>query len=353
MYVLFWVGLAPLSALLGDVFRAFNPWRGVARAAAWTAGRVSLTPLPSPIAYPDWLGRWPAVVGLLGFAWLELASSDSTSPQFIAILALVYAALQFVGMGLFGIDRWSDRGDAFGVYFNLFACVSPLQRRGRDLVLVRPLSRLTGLLSVPGTLALLFVMIGSTSFDGASAGSIWASVAPGIQDAMQTLGLGQEAALEAAGTVGLAISILLIAGVYRIGISGMRSIARQDTTQLAGRFAHTLVPIALAYVVAHYFSLLVFQGQAAGYLFSDPLGNGSDFLGLASSTIDYGLVSANGVWYVQVAALVIGHVAGLTLAHDRSLTTYSTPRLATQSQYWMLTVMIGYTSLGLWLLSSA
>jgi hypothetical protein len=65
------------------------------------------------------------------------------------------------------------------------------------------------------------------------------------------------------------------------------------------------------------------------------------------------VISANGIWYVQVVALVTGHAAGLTLAHDRALSAYRSARAATRSQYWMLVVMIGFTSLGLWLLSAA
>jgi hypothetical protein len=123
--------------------------------------------------------------------------------------------------------------------------------------------------------------------------------------------------------------------------------------ELAHRFVHTLVPIALAYVVAHYFSLLAYQGQATTYLISDPLGDGSNLFGTASATIDYSVISATGVWYVQVAALVAGHVSGLILAHDRALGVYASVRQATRSQYWMLTVMVGFTSLGLFLLSDA
>ena len=82
---------------------------------------------------------------------------------------------------------------------------------------------------------------------------------------------------------------------------------------------HSLIPIALAYVIAHYFSLLVYQGQAMAYLISDPLGHGSNLFGTATSTINYNVIGANGVWYVQVVALVLGHVCGLALAHDRAL----------------------------------
>jgi hypothetical protein len=163
-----------------------------------------------------------------------------------------------------------------------------------------------------------------------------------------------EHALEAAFTVGLVGAVLCISTLYWLGVLGMRSVgANHSAHELAGRFIHSLAPIALAYVVAHYFSFVAYQGQALGYLVSDPLGRGSDLLGTASATIDYGVISANGIWYVQVAALVIGHVSGLVLAHDRALTVYARAREATRSQYWMLAVMVALTSLGLWLLSSS
>jgi hypothetical protein len=122
---------------------------------------------------------------------------------------------------------------------------------------------------------------------------------------------------------------------------------------VSGAFVHTLIPIAFAYVLAHYFSLVAYQGQAIAALASDPLGDGSDLLGTASATINYTWISATGVWYVQVGALVLGHVAGLTLAHDRALALFAKARDATRSQYWMLAVMVAFTSLGLWLLSAA
>jgi hypothetical protein len=128
---------------------------------------------------------------------------------------------------------------------------------------------------------------------------------------------------------------------------------RHRPGELAQRFAHSLIPIALAYVVAHYFSLLAYQGQATAYLISDPLGDGANLFGTATASIDYGVISATGVWYIQVAALVAGHVSGLVLAHDRALGVYSSLRTATRSQYWMLTVMVGFTSFGLYLLSGA
>jgi hypothetical protein len=204
--------------------------------------------------------------------------------------------------------------------------------------------------------ALLCTMIGTVSFDGLSQGSLWTGqggIAPELQQRFINLGFSGEVALEITFTIGLLTMVGVISGLYRLGVLGMCSIGHGDATELSRRFVHSLIPIALAYVVAHYFSLLMYQGQAMAYLVSDPLGDGSNLLGTATATIDYSLVGANGVWYVQVFALVLGHAAALTLAHDRALVVYDRPRDATRSQYWMLAVMVAFTSLGLWLLSAA
>ncbi|MDX6701010.1 MAG: hypothetical protein QOF26_1236 [Baekduia sp.] len=354
VYVIFWVGVPFLSALLGDVFRAFNPWLAVGRATGWVARRLAGEAVPEPLPYPSWLGRWPAVAGVVIFAWVELVYSNKDDPSQLAIMALAYAAVQLVGMSLFGAEIWSRRGDAFSVYFGLFARISPLHWRDRALYRRPPLAGAPPLTPVAGTVALLCTMIGTTSFDGFSQGTIWNDVVPHVQNGFLSLGLNAEHALEAAGTLGLLAMVLLIGGLYRLGVTGMHSVNRSFATgDLAGRFVHTLIPIALAYVVAHYFSLLAYQGQAMLYLISDPLGHGADLLGTARDTINYTWIGATGIWYVQVGALVVGHVAGLVLAHDRALALYSRPREATRSQYWMLAVMVFFTSLGLWLLSVA
>jgi hypothetical protein len=357
IYVIFWVGIPFVSAVFGDVFAPFNPWRAVARGVAWVAGRVSGGRLPEPMAYPDWLGRWPAALGILAFAWVELVYVNRDDPSILAVLALLYAALQLIGMSLYGIDTWSRRADAFGVYFRLFSTLAPLHWRDRALYRRLPLSGAPHLDPVPGTVALLCTMIGTTSFDGFSQGDLWTGtngIAPHLQQRFLNLGLSQETALEVTFTIGLVLMVCFVGGLYRLGIAGMGSIGgRHAPGELAQRFVHSLIPIALAYVVAHYFSLLAYQGQAMASLLSDPLGNGSDIFGTAGSTIDYGVISATGIWYVQVAALVLGHAAGLTLAHDRALTVYRRVRDATRSQYWMLAVMVGFTSLGLWLLSAS
>ena len=353
IYVHFWVGLVVLSVLFGDVFRAFNPWLAVGRAASWTFHRAFKGREARHLAYPDWLGRWPAVVGILGFAWLELAYVNKDDPSKLAILSLAYAGVQLVGMTVFGAGRWSQDGDAFGVYYNMLAHLSPFERIGRVLHARRPLSGAPRLRLVAGSVALLCAAIGSTTFDGFSNGPVWSSTTPHLQTFFSNLGAGSLNAVQWSSTVGLVGCVLVIAAFYWLGVVGVRTVGEgHRTRELAGRFVHTLIPITFAYALAHYFSLLVFQGQAGGYLISDPLGHGSDIFGTADIRINYNVVSTNAIWYVQVGALVCGHVAGLVLAHDRAVAIYRRVSDATRSQYWMLVVMVGFTSLGLWLLSA-
>jgi hypothetical protein len=353
IYVHFWVGLVVASVLFGDIFRAFNPWLAIGRAASWLIRRAFRRPPFKQLDYPEWLGRWPAVIGIFGFAWLELAYVNKGDPSTLAILSLVYAGIQLAGMALFGVERWSRDGDAFGVYYNLLAHLSPLERQDSVLYVRRLLSGAPSLRLTAGSVALLCVAIGSTTFDGFSNGPVWSSMAPDIQNFFSDLGASERTAIEWASTVGLVGCIIAVSLFYRLGVIGMQTVGEgHSASELAGRFVHTLIPITFAYALAHYFSLLVFQGQAGGYLISDPLGHGSDIFGTADIKINYNVVSTNAIWYVQVGALVCGHVAGLVLAHDRAVAMYRDVRDATRSQYWMLVVMVGFTSLGLWLLSA-
>jgi hypothetical protein len=157
-----------------------------------------------------------------------------------------------------------------------------------------------------------------------------------------------------ASTIGLCLGVGLVAGFYRLGIEGARSVGGDLSVQRLERgFIHTLLPIAAVYVAAHYFTFLIFEGQAINYLASDPFGQGWDLFGTVTSGIDYAIFPQKDTWYVQVAFVVVGHVAALTLAHDRALTLYGDARLAVRSQYWMLGIMVGFTSLALWLLAQA
>jgi hypothetical protein len=355
VYVTFWVGLVPLSVLFGDVFRAFNPWRAAGKAVSWVASKAAGGPLPAPLEYPERLGHWPAAAGIFLFATIELVSSSGDMPRNVAIAALAYSALTWTAMALYGVDAWIQRGEAFSVYYNLFSRMSVLERRDGVLGLRPPLSGLARFEPLPGTVPLLGVMIGSVSFDGFGESSAWTNTAGDIASVFEDLGLSAEKALEAAFLLGLFGSVLFILAVYRVAMIGVRSVGGDyDLTTLGRRFVHSLVPIAFAYVMAHYWTLLLYQGQATWALASNPLGEaGTDLFGTADRAIDYSVIGARGAWYWQVAFVVAGHVAGLILAHDRALIMYEDAKRAVRSQYWVLAVMVGFTSLALWLLSQA
>lgn len=362
VYVVFWIGLVAASLLLGDVYRAFNPWRALGRVVSWIARSAARGPMPAPLAYPERLGHWPAAVGLALFMVLELVVSGGDEPRTVAIAALAYSAIQFVGMALYGVEEWAERGDAFGVYFDLIARISPWGRRGGTLGLRPPLAGLAGMRALPGTVPLLAVAIGGVTFDGAVEAPIWTGLAPDIADFLQSLGLSPQNALEAAFLIGLVAAIALVLAFYILGVRGARSVGGDlPTASLARAFVPSLVPIAVAYVAAHYMTLLLYQGQAIltlaanpfGFLASDPLGDGSDVFGTADRAIDYGVIGATAAWYWMVGFVVVGHVAALVVAHEKALVIYDRAQLAARSQYWMLAVMVGFTSLALWLLSQA
>jgi len=355
IYVIFWVGTPVASVLLGDVFRAFSPWRTCGRAIAALVRLLGRGRRREPLLrYPAWLGKWPAIAGIVGFAWLELIYVERDRPSTLAALSLGYFLVMLAGMALFGVEEWCGQADGFGVYFNLLSKLSALVRCEDGAVyLRRPLSGVTGLQPSAGTVAFICAQIGTTTFDGFSNGGIWRNNEPHLQSLFESLGFNSTPAQELAYSVGLLFCILLIAAVYRVGIMGVHKVSgRYDTDTLRRTFVHTLVPISFAYVLAHYFSLLLWQSQAMVYLASDPLGNGANVFGTANFQIDYHIISYAAIWYVQVAALLGGHVGGLMLAHDRALVLYKDPEEAVRSQYWMLAVMVAFTSFGLWLLSS-
>jgi hypothetical protein len=354
IYVIFWVGVPVASVLLGDVFAPLNPWRTTARLLRRLLTMLRRGERPPTLSYPRRLGMWPAVAGIVGFAWLELVYLDRDYPATLAALSIGYFTLMLAGMMAFGVEEWSGAADAFGVYFNLISRLSALVRDEHGVLwLRRPLSGITDLQIGSGTVAMICTLIGTTTFDGFSNGGIWRTNEPTIEGWFSDLGLSANPSQELAYSLGLIFCILLIVAVYRVGIRGVRGVSdRYDSRQLTDLFAHTLMPISFAYVLAHYFSFLIWQSQAMVYLISDPLGNGANIFGTSGYQIDYHIISYAAIWYVQVAALLAGHVGGLMLAHDRALVIYRSPVEAIRSQYWMLAVMVAFTSFGLWLLSA-
>ncbi len=257
-------------------------------------------------------------------------------------------------MFVYGADRWHAYGEAFGVYYNMFSRMSIFEVRDGVLGHRRLLGGLPRLDKVPGTVPFIIVMIGTVTFDGLSQGQLWRDLSADLVDALDPLGISALTAAKIASTIGLLFGVALVGGFYRLGIEGARSVGGGlSFERLEKGFIHSLVPIAAVYVAAHYLTFLIFEGQAISYLASDPFGQGWNLFGTVDNGIDYNIFPQKDTWYLQVAVVVIGHVAALALAHDRALTLYGDAKLAVRSQYWMLGVMVGFTSLALWLLAQA
>jgi hypothetical protein len=356
VFVTCWLGFPVFSAVLGDVFRPFNPWRAVGRAAG--AGfRLVAGQRAAHLPYPEKLGRWPVAAGLLAFVWLEVvygAGGIGIEPHTTAIAALFYSAYTLAMMALFGVEKWCERGEVFSVYFGMFGRLGIFGTREGRLERRRPFSAATSWALIPGSAAVVIASIATTSFDGGQEGA--------FKDALESVadwlegGFDPTAAIRLTETIFMLLCLAGIGLVYLLGVRGMRSVpGAPSLSKLRAGFAHTLIPIALAYLVAHYFSFFVFLEQAQfTYLLSDPLGTGTtDLFGTAGSGVDYKVLSSTTIWYVQVGSLVVGHVIGLMLAHDRALVYWPDYRRATASQYWMLAVMVAFTCFGLYLLSQA
>ena len=154
-------------------------------------------------------------------------------------------------------------------------------------------------------------------------------------------------------TLGLLAFVVLFFGVYLLFCFFMSVAAggRSSTGQLARGFAFSLVPISLAYHLAHYFSFLLIQGQLIIPLASDPLGAGWNLLGTAGCKVNIGLLDARSVWITAVTAIVIGHIIAVYVAHIRAFRIFQERRPALRSQYPMLILMVGYTMVSLWILA--
>jgi len=360
LFVTCWLGFALFSVILGDVFRPFNPWRAIGRLLGGAFSAIA-GQRPAHLRYPAGLGRWPAAIGLLAFVWLEVVYGGTggvavdLSPDAVALAALLYSLYTLAMMAVFGVEEWCRTGEVFSVYFGMFSRLGSFGTKEGRLGRRLPLAASTSWATVPGSAAVVVASIAATSFDGAQEGAFKDGIIQ-VFEWLADAGFSLTTSLRLSATIFMLLCFAGVGLVYLIGVRGMSSVRGAPSfAKLRSGFAHTLIPIAFAYLVAHYFSSFVFQEQAQfTFLLSDPLGTGStDLFGTASSGIDYGVLSANTTWYVQVAALVIGHVAGLTLAHDRATAYWGDYRQAARSQYWMLAVMVAFTCFGLYLLSVA
>ncbi len=351
VYVVFWVGMAVAVVALGNVWSVLDPWRALADAVAWGARRLGVERRTRP--YPASLGIWPAGVLLFSFTALELAYHDPANPRVLAIAILVYSAVTWTGMAVYGRRDWVANGDGFSVYFELLSRLALFGTRERDgrseLVLRQPFAKLTQLEQRPGVVVFFAVMLGTVAFDGVSRSSWWVDRIADIKTSIAD----PAAADRVASLVYLGALVAMVAFVALAYLAAIKAAEHILGTgeSLAGVFVCSLVPIAFVYALSHYFSLLVVQGQFAIPLLSDPYGSGRDLLGTADYQPKLDVFSPNTYWYVQVFALVVGHVIALVVAHDRAVAISPSPQVALRTQYTMLALMVLYTVGGMWLLS--
>lgn len=353
VYVFFWVGMPLVSAIFGNVWRVLDPWRAAAEATGWTANRLGLRDAP-PFEYPERWGRWPAAILLLSFVTIELTYTDPADPKTLALAIGIYSCATWFGAVLFGSEAWFRNGDGFAVDFALLSRIAPFGRREDGRLVVRwPFSGLSVSDPTPGTVAFVAVMLGSTFFDGFSRTSLWQYKYSFSWYNVQVKLIDRPDLADLVGQLmmlaGLLFCVIFVAFAYRLAIAGTEAISEQRN--LAQEFVDSLIPIALVYVIAHYISFLIYQGEVGIKLMSDPWGRGWDIFGTHDFAPNFTFYSPHAIWYTQVAALVIGHVAGLAVAHDRAVGLFKSPRMALWAQYPMLVLMVVFTVGGLWVLS--
>ena len=335
-YVLIWVGLVAVSWAIGPVWRAISPARTLYRL-------LRLDRRGSRPPYPARLGYWPAAFGLFAFVWLELASPDPGSVGAIRTWLLVYLVVTFAGAVWFG-QRWFARADPFEVYGVVASRLSAL-RRNRDtgrIVIGNPFDHLPTLPVRPGTVAVLSVLLGSTAFDSFSAMPVWRNF---VDDAA-----GSAVTATLLKTAGLAVFALVVAGTFTAAARATGGVDRQRRRELPGLLAHSLIPIVIGYVFAHYLSYLIERGQQTVILLADPLQRGWNLFGLGDTEVSYLLSMHPSVLAtLKVAFVVAGHMAGVVAAHDRALKLLPSAHQIT-GQLAMMLVMVGYTFTGLYLL---
>jgi hypothetical protein len=320
-YVLMWVGLVALSLVLGPVWRVLSPVRTVHR----MLGGKSLR------RYPEMLGYWPAALGLFAFVWLELASPDPGSLAAIRIWLLIYLVVTLVGAFVCGA-RWCARADPFEVYGIVVSRLSALRRNPDGRIAIgNPFDHLPSLPVRPGIVGVLSILLGSTAFDSFSARPQWRTFISDTADSATIATL--------INTAGLLVFACVVAGTFWLAARATGGVDREQRRALPGQMAHSLIPIVVGYVFAHYLTYLIERGQQTVYLLLGMDADVNYFLSLHPSILAT----------LKVGFVVAGHIAGVVAAHDRALRLLPKAHQLT-GQLAMMLVMVGYTFTGLYLL---
>ena len=342
VYVLLWVGIVPMSLLFGPFYRAVSPLRTIHLVFTKLTGGE---PDVGLVALPRWVGCWPAALGLLAFVWLELVYPGSTYLSPVRLWFAVYLAVVIVGAAVFG-SVWFERADPFEVYSTLVGHLSVFGRTGEQgegrLVMRSPLGNLDGVRAQPGLVSVVAVLFGSTGFDSFKDSNAWLRFTQSVS--VSATWLDFAALLGACVVVGVTFAAATMATGVLPGV---------PRRTLPSRFAHSMVPIIVGYIVAHYLSYLVEVGQQTLVQLSDPVSQGWDLLGTANWSVSY-WISEHPTFLavVKVASVVTGHVLGVVAAHDRAVRLLPKRHQLT-GQLPLLAVMVFYTVTGLYLLFGA
>lgn len=338
VYVWWWVGLVPLSLFFGPVWKAISPVRTINLGFAKISGS---DPEKGLFTYPDWLGHWPAAVGLYAFVWLELVYPYSTEIGAVRLWCAVYVAVMLIGGALFG-NTFYERADPFEVYSTLISRMSIWGRRGDLLVVRSPLANLDTTPVRPGLVAVVAVLFGSTAFDSFHSSTRWVKFVQSTDTSTYLLN-----------NLALLVFCVGVGLIFALGcvLTGLGDDLRR--VELPNLFAHSVIPIIVGYMVAHYLSYLLGVGWQTLIYASDPFSNGSNWFGTADLPLFTWLsyhptLLAN----IKVLAVIIGHVLGVIAAHERAVRILP-PRHQLTGQLPLLFAMVAFTAGGLYLLFAA
>ncbi|RUU51754.1 hypothetical protein EOD07_28620 [Mesorhizobium sp. M2C.T.Ca.TU.002.02.1.1] len=352
IWTLLWAGFTLLQGAFGDLWSWLNPWYGPWRVAARVFGLQAGEAKPSRL--PSWLGFWPAFMLFLAFAWFELIDPAPDDPARLAFAAGIYWLASFVAMLIFGYGAWSKRGEFLTIFFAMVARFAPFERREGRLSLCWPGAKLLAAEPLPlsGT-AFLLLALSSVSFDGLSKTFLWLGLF-----GVNPLEYPGRTALIGIGSFGLVLTFVLLAAVFALAVFLGQRLAgdAQPFGKAAGLLVWSIVPIALAYHIAHYLAVLLVDGQYALVALSDPFALGWNLFGTANRMVEAGIVagaqSAWWLWNLQAGVIIAGHVLAVLIAHGLAWRPHPQASRAALSQLPLTLLMIAYTIFGLWLLAT-
>ena len=387
VWVIWWVGMAFIVALFGNLWALLNPWKAVFEWAEWVYTKFRAgKPLSFGRYYPEGWGIWPGLVLFALFTWAQDAFPQSDLPSRLAVMAVVYSAVTLGGMALFGKHTWLRHGDAFSVVFRTWSKFSVTEARTLDTercrtcsgqcldrdgdcidcyecfegtdnreLNLRPFAVGLGRNEPVGTdmLALVVLLLATVTFDGFSATSAWVDFQTFVIDVFGGSRDGVFTSLTLADTLGVVLFPVGFFLVYMFFSQFMAGSSGGDlkVLEIAGIFAFSLVPIALAYNISHFITLLLIQGQFVVPLISDPFGFGWDIFGTVDYTLKLNIINARVLWFLSVALIVVGHITAVYLAHRMAVRMFQDRSSALASQYPMLTLMVIYTVVSLWIIA--